>query len=72
MFAVKHKEYGEGYAVCFGEKDGKSAIVIDFGEVKKTFLFPDDFAETLTAKDESIQRQIMEELNQKRQGKDVQ
>ena len=63
MFEVKHKEYGEGKAVCFGEKEGKTAIVIDFGGTKKAFLFPDEFAGDLTAADESIQKQILAELN---------
>ncbi len=61
MLAVTHKEYGDGYAVCFHEKAGKTFIVIDFGEIKKEFAYPDSFRDELSAKDESIQKQILAE-----------
>ena len=62
MLAVKHKEYGEGYAICFCEKDGKTAIVVDFGSEKKDFVYPDSFRDELEAKDPEIQKQILEEI----------
>ena len=63
MLAVKHKEYGEGYAICFCERDGKTFIVVDFGEMKKDFAYPDAFSDELCAKDEAIQKQILSEIN---------
>ena len=62
MFAVVHKEYGEGYAICFREKDEKTFLVVDFGEEKREFPFPDSFRDTLTAKDEEIQKDILSEI----------
>ena len=62
MFAVEHKEYGEGYAICFREKDGKTFIVIDFGEENREFPFPDAFAGEISAKDEEIQKDILLEI----------
>ena len=62
MFAVIHKEYGEGYAICFSEKDNKTFLVVDFGEEKKLFPFPESFADALVAKDEEIQRDILSEI----------
>ncbi len=66
MLTVIHKEYGEGYAICFREKEAKTFITVDFGEVKKEFAYPDAFREELTAKDEEIQKQILLELQEKR------
>ena len=63
MLAVTHKEYGDGYAVCFHEKEGKTFIVIDFGEVKKEFAYPDSFRGELSAKDENIQKEILAEAD---------
>ena len=62
MFAVVHKEYGEGYAICFREKGDKTFIVVDFGEDKREFAFPDDFSDKLVAKDEEIQKDILSEI----------
>lgn len=62
MFAVVHKEYGEGYAICFREKDEKTFLVVDFGEEKREFPFPDSFRDTLTAKDKEIQKDILSEI----------
>lgn len=62
MFAVVHKEHGEGYAICFREKDEKTFLVVDFGEEKREFPFPDSFRDTLTAKDEDIQKDILSEI----------
>ena len=62
MFAVEHKEYGEGYAICFREKEGKTFIVIDFGEDKREFSFPDSFATELVAKDAEVQKDILLEI----------
>lgn len=59
---VIHKEYGEGFAVCFCERDGKTFIVVDFGKEKRDFLFPDTFADELVAKDPEIQKQILAEI----------
>ena len=64
MFAVVHKEYGEGYAICFREKDEKTLLVVDFGTEKKEFPFPESFKDTLTAKDEGIQRDILLEIEE--------
>ena len=64
MFAVVHKEYGEGYAICFREKESKTFLVIDFGEEKREFPFPESFKETLTAKDENIQKDILLEIEE--------
>ncbi len=61
MFAVVHKELGEGYAICFREKDDKTFLVVDFGEEKREFPFPESFKDTLTAKDEEIQKDILSE-----------
>ena len=63
MPIVIHKEYGEGHAVCFCERDGKTFLVVDFGEMKKDFIYPDAFADELRAKDENIQKQILSEIN---------
>ena len=62
MLAVKHKEYGEGFAICFCERDGKTVIVVDFGTEKKDFVYPDSFADVLEAKDPEIQKQILAEI----------
>ena len=62
MFAVTHKEYGEGYAICFREKEDKTFVVIDFGEDKREFPFPHAFADELLAKDEEIQKYILSEI----------
>ncbi len=62
MFAVNHKEYGEGYAICFREKEGKTFIVVDFGETKREFSFPDAFANDLCAKDPEAQKDILSEM----------
>lgn len=62
MFAVTHKELGEGYAICFREKDGKTFIVIDFGEEKREFDFPNAFANEITAVDEALQKDIVSEI----------
>ncbi len=62
MFAVVHKEYGEGYAICFREKEDKTFIVVDFGEDKREFAFPDDFVDKLSAKDEAMQKEILSEI----------
>lgn len=62
MFAVVHKEYGEGYAICFREKEDKTFIVVDFGEDKREFAFPCAFADELVAKDEEIQKDILSEI----------
>ncbi len=62
MFAVVHKEYGEGYAICFREKDEKTFLVVDFGEEKREFPFPDSFRDTLAAKDGDIQKDILSEI----------
>ena len=62
MLAVKHKEFGEGYAICFCERDGKTFIVVDFGTEKKDFVYPDSFRDTLEAKDPEIQKQILSEI----------
>ena len=62
MLAVKHKELGEGYAICFCERDGKTFIVVDFGTEKKDFVYPDSFRDTLEAKDPEIQKQILSEI----------
>ena len=62
MFAVTHKEYGEGYAICFREKEDKTFIVVDFGEDKREFRFPHAFADELLAKDEEIQKDILAEI----------
>ena len=62
MFAVTHKEYGEGYALCFREKEGKTFLVVDFGEEKREFVFPESFKEELLAKDEQIQNDILSEI----------
>ena len=64
MFAVVHKEYGEGYAICFREKDKKTFVVIDFGQEKREFSFPDAFADELCAKDAEMQKDILSEINQ--------
>lgn len=64
MFAVVHKEYGEGYAICFREKEGKTFIVIDFGETKREFSFPEAFAAELVAKDGEVQKDILSEMNE--------
>ena len=61
MFAVVHKEFGEGYAICFREKDDKTFLVVDFGEQKREFPFPESFKDTLTAKDDEIQKDILSE-----------
>ena len=61
MFAVMHKDYGEGYAICFQEKDKKTFIVVDFGEEKRSFPFPESFKDELLAKDEEIQKDILSE-----------
>ena len=62
MFAVTHKEYGEGYAICFREKEDKTFIVVDFGEDKIEFRFPHAFADELVAKDGEIQKDILSEI----------
>ena len=62
MFAVVHKEYGEGYAICFREKEDKTYIVVDFGEDKREFAFPNAFGDELAAKDEAIQKDILSEI----------
>ena len=62
MFAVSHKEYGEGYAICFREKEGKTYIVIDFGDTKREFSFPEEFANDLCAKDPEAQKDILSEM----------
>ena len=62
MFAVVHKEYGEGYAICFREKGDKTFIVVDFGEDKREFAFPDAFVKEIEAKDEEIQKDILSEI----------
>ncbi len=62
MFAVVHKEYGEGYAICFREKAEKTFIVVDFGEENREFPFPDAFKNEITASDEEIQRDILSEI----------
>ena len=62
MFALTHKEYGEGYAICFREKDDKTFIVVDFGEEKREFPFPDSFKDTLVAKDVEIQKDILSDI----------
>ena len=59
MFAVIHKEYGEGYAICFREKESKTFLVIDFGEEKREFPFPESFSDVLRAKDDEIQKDIL-------------
>lgn len=64
MFAVVHKEYGEGYAICFREKDKKTFVVIDFGQEKREFSFPDAFADEFCAKDAEMQKDILSEINQ--------
>ena len=61
MFAVVHKEFGEGYAICFREKDDKTFLVVDFGAEKREFPFPESFKDTLTAKDDEIQKDILSE-----------
>ena len=61
MFAVLHKEYGEGYAICFRENAEKTFLVVDFGTERKEFPFPESFKDTLTAKDEQIQKDILSE-----------
>ena len=63
MIAVKHKELGDGYAICFCEKEGKTFIVVDFGEEKRDFVYPDSFSDILEAKDPEIQKQILEEID---------
>ena len=62
MLAVKHKDLGEGYAICFCERDGKTFIVVDFGAEKKDFIYPDSFRDVLEAKDPEIQKQILSEI----------
>ena len=62
MFAVVHKEYGEGYAICFREKAEKTYIVVDFGNENREVPFPDAFAEEISAKDEEIQKDILSEI----------
>ena len=62
MFAVMHKEYGEGYAICFQEKDKKTFLVVDFGGEKRSFPFPESFKDELLAKDEEIQKDILSEI----------
>ena len=62
MFAVVHKEYGEGYAICFREKEDKTFIVVDFGDENREFPFPDAFASDISAKDEEIQKDILLEI----------
>ena len=62
MFAVVHKEFGEGYAICFREKAEKTFIVVDFGDENREFPFPDAFAEEISAKDEEIQKDILSEI----------
>ena len=62
MLKVAHREYGEGMAICFQEVSGKTYIVVDFGEKKEKFLYPDAFADELEAKDPEIARAIAEEL----------
>ena len=62
MFAVTHKEYGEGYAICFRQKNEKTFLIVDFGEEKREFSFPESFKDTLTAKDEEIQKDILLEI----------
>ena len=64
MFAVDHKEYGEGYAICFREKEGKTYIVIDFGDTKREFSFPEEFAKDLSAKDPQTQKDILSEITE--------
>ena len=64
MFAVVHKEYGNGYAICFREKEDKTFVVIDFGEEKREFSFPDAFADELVAQDPDIQKDILSEINE--------
>ena len=63
MFAVTHKEYGEGYAICFRQKGGKTFLVVDFGEEKREFPFPESFKDELLAKDGEIQKEILSEMN---------
>lgn len=62
MLAVKHKEFGEGYAICFCERGDKTYIVVDFGAEKKDFVYPDSFREELEAKDPEIHKQILAEI----------
>ena len=64
MFAVNHKKYGEGYAICFREKEGKTYIVIDFGDTKREFSFPEEFANDLCAKDQQTQKDIISEITE--------
>ena len=64
MFAVVHKEYGEGYAICFREKGEKTFVVVDFGEENREFSFPDSFVNELSAKDPEIQKDILSEINE--------
>ena len=64
MFAVVHKDHGEGYAICFREKDAKTFVVVDFGEEKREFSFPDSFTSELVAKDPEIQKDILSEINE--------
>ena len=62
MFAVVHKDLGEGYAICFREKEDKTYVVIDFGEEKREFPFPDAFKDEIAASDEEIQKDILSEI----------
>jgi hypothetical protein len=62
MLAVKHKEFGEGYAICFCERGERTFIVVDFGAEKKEFVYPDSFRDVLEAKDPEIQKQILGEI----------
>lgn len=64
MLSVTHREYGEGKALCFCEKEGVTYLVVDFGTMKKDFLYPNAFADELTANDPEIARAIAEELAQ--------
>ena len=65
MLALTHKEYGDGYAICFCEKENGTFIVVDFGEMKKDFPYPDAFANELYAKDDQIQKQILQEIEKR-------
>ena len=64
---IKHKTFGEGIVT---KMDGKY-ITASFGSLEKKFVYPDAFENFLTLEDGSVSAEILEDIKNAKQAKQI-
>ena len=64
---IKHKTFGEGSVTSF---DGKY-ITASFGSFEKKFVYPDAFENFLTLADGTVSQEILEDIKNAKEAKQV-